>query len=205
MINGKSNKTSKPIQIKSPSKNKINNVISDQTIAKNKIRSNSKNQFIVANNNNINNNKINSNDYNKFEDFNNMNINNKVLDIKKLDNFPSRPPTQQLLNRNPSPFESAYNRTDNKFFKINNFKIGDFINDKKENNLNKFNKKANTKFVNDLIPFNDVYKKNKQINNPNSNAKSLKSGKFRGNASDMSNMLANQNDYEIFDFKKKVI
>jgi hypothetical protein len=200
MINGKSNNISKQIRKKSSSKNKLNNNVSDEIMSNNKLRSKSKNQFnIVSNNINSSIKKIISNEENNFD---NMHKNN-VLKIKRKENFPSRPPTQQLIKRNPSAFDSAY-KTGYKFFNLNNCKIGDFIEENKENNLNKFNKKTNNK-LNDLIPFNDIHCINKQDPTANNNAKNPKNNKFRGNATDMSNMLINHNDFDIFNFKKKVI
>jgi len=199
MINGKLNKMSKPVRVKPYPKSKSCKIFSDQNFSKNKIRSNTKNQFGIFANNNLNINKINSNDENNFEKMENL----RVLDSKILENFPSRPPTQQLIKRNPSPFESFY-KTENKNFNVTNFKMGYFFEEKKENNLNKFNKKANTNNVNDLIPFNDVFKKNKKLNNENGKAQSFKNTKFKGNTSDTGNMLVNHNDYEIFNFKNKV-
>jgi len=200
MINGKSNNISKQIRKKSSSKNKliINNT--DEIMSNNKLKSKSKNQFnIVSNNINSCNKRIISNEENNFD---NMHKNN-VLKFKRDENFPSRPPTQQLIKRNPYAFDSVY-KTDNKFFNLNNCKIGDFIEENKENNLNKFNKKTNNK-LNDLIPFNDIHCKNKQDQTANKNAKNQKNNKFRGYTSDMSNMLINHNDFDIFNFKKKVI
>lgn len=202
-MNGKSNNISKQLRKKTSSKNKLNNPINEEQPTQIKIKQNGKNQFNKVTNNNSSNKKLLINEENDNDKIDNNN-NNRLFEFKKHNNFPSRPPTQQLIKRYPSPFDSLYNKTEKKFFNLNYFKKVDNIEEIKENNLNKFNKKTNNNFINDLIPFNDIYSKNKLIANNNNYSKNQNNSKIRGNTSELNNMLINHNDFDIFNFKKKV-
>jgi len=207
MNNGKFDKTAKEFRgkthLKNNSINKFYNEIFEENNP-NKIKSNTKKQFIIVNNKGINCNQNLLIENNPEIDDNNINK-NLFSEFQKEESLKSRPPTQSLIKRTASPFVDNFNN-------INNFysnKLEDNKKREKESNLNKFNKKnyvnGNQKIINDLIPFNDIYKKNKQVvkNNHSNNKIGIKSGKVRTNNNDMEmNFFINYN--EIFDFKKKV-
>jgi len=205
MNNGKIERTGKAFKGKSQLKNKINNFIAETFDERSKIKTNSKNHMIVLNNKNSNlkNNFNNENIYDSEE-----NKNKKIyFENQKFELTMSRPPTQNIIKRNSTPFAPG-NKADKNFYSANDVKIQELFDSKKlekESNFYKFNSKTNPKYINDLIPFNDVYKKNKQMIYLSANIKNIKNGKVKVNTQDINhNFFLNLNDYDIFDFKKKV-
>lgn len=201
MNNGKIDRTGKAFRGKSQLKNKINNFIADTFDEKSKIKTYSKNHMIVLNNknNNFKNNIINENIYELEENKKKFFCENQKFELNK-----SRPPTQNMIKRNSTPF-APVNKADKNFYSANDAKIQDLIDSKKmekESNFYKFNRITNPKQINDLIPFNDVYKKNKQMIYLSAN---IKNKKVKVNGQDINHkFFLNLNDYDIFDFKKKV-
>ena len=206
MDNGNFEKNGKPFRGKSHSKKKPYKSLNEISDNKIKNKHNNLHPMLVVNNKAAN-------------PYYNSDIqDNLILDENQIKHFfsqqnkesfsKSRPPTQNIIKRNSSPFEVS-SKIDKNNFNSENFKVKEILlkDDKsiKESNFLKFNKKSNSKAINDLIPFNDIYKKNKNFksNGRNDNKNTIKSGKYRATASDLNNFLINQN--EIFDLKKKVI